>query len=193
MNWLPFAVAAWLLFGLELGVADLVAQRFGTVTLQPGFVLPLAVFVALGAPQVQAVWACLLLGLVMDLTRPVFTAASTELVVLGPHALGYLVAAQLVLALRSVVIRRNPLTMGVLTVLASIVASLVVVAAFTIRSLFGDAVVWSPGTELAGRLGSSFYTGAVAVLLGWALIRLSPAFGFNLGHRHIPSRAYERR
>ncbi len=193
MNWLPFLVAAWLLLGMDLGLADRIAQQVRSVVIQPSFVMPLAVFVAIGAPQVHAVWACLLLGLVLDLMQARFTSASSDLVVLGPNALGYLLAAQLMLSLRSVVIRRNPLTIGVLSLVASAVSGLVVVAAFTVRSLFDDAVVWDTWGELLGRMGSSLYTGAIGVPLGWILIRLSPAFGFNLGHRHMPTRSYERR
>lgn len=194
MNWLPLAIAAWVLFGLDLGVADLIQQRAGGAAMQPSFIMPLAVFVALGAPHTHAVWTCLFLGLLVDLTRPRYVGAThADLVVIGPHALGYLLAAQLVLTLRSVVIRRNPLTMGVLSALASLVCGLVVATAFTVRSLFGDPVEWDTWRELLGLAGSSLYTGLVAVPLGWILIRLSPAFGLNLGHRHIPSRAYERR
>ncbi len=193
MNWVPFAVAAWIAFGLELGLSGLIAKRFGTIVVEPSFVMPLAVFVALGAPHTHAIWACLLLGLLLDLTRPPSLEGGLgTLVVIGPGALGYLVAAQLVLSLRPMVIRRNPLTLGVLSALAALVASLVLVAVFTIRAAFDDPVVWSTWPQFAGRAASSLYTGLVGVFMGWVLIRLSPAFGFNLGHRHLPIRSYER-
>lgn len=194
MKWLPFAVAAWLALGLELGLAPQLAWQLRSVTAQPSFVLPLAVFVATGAAANHAVWACLVLGLLLDLVW-LWPASSSAggLTVLGPHALGYLLAGQFVLAMRSMMIRRNPLALATLSVVASLVAGVAIVAVFAIRDALGDIVVWSTWTELLGRLASSLYTGVVALAMGFVLLRLAPVFGFTLGTRGMPRRAYERR
>ncbi|MFM9995977.1 MAG: hypothetical protein ACKVU4_09260 [Phycisphaerales bacterium] len=194
MRWLPFAVGAWLALGLELGLAPQLAWHVRTVTIQPSFLLPLAVFVAMGAAANHAVWACLVLGLLLDLTwRWPASTLSDTLTVLGPHALGYLVAGQFVLAMRSMMIRRNPLALAALAVAASLISGVTIVAVFAIRDALGDIVVWSTWTELLGRMGASIYTGVVALVMGFVLLRLAPVFGFTLGPRGMPRRAYERR
>lgn len=193
MNWVAFAVTGWIALGLQLGLGSLLEQRFGAVAVGPGFVMPVAVFVAMGAAPSHAAWACLVLGLMLDLCQSRPTTAGGVLIVVGPEALGYLLAGQLVLSLRSMMIRRNPLTLAVLTVFASALASLVVVAALSVRAAMGDVVVWNAWRQLLGALGTAGYTGLAALPMAFVLVRLSPWFGFNLGHRALPRRAYERR
>lgn len=193
MNWVAFAVTAWIALGLQLGLGSLLEQRFGAVAVGPAFVMPLAVFIAMGAAPAHAAWACLVLGLILDLCQSRPTSAGGVLVVVGPEALGYILAGQFVLSMRSMMIRRNPLSLAVLTVFASILASLVVVAAFSVRAAMGDVVVWHPWRQLLGALGTAVYTGLAAIPMAFVLVRLSPWFGFNLGLRAVPRRAYERR
>ena len=193
MNWLPFVLVAWVLVGVHKGAADLFGLEFGAAEFRPDLVLPLAVFAAMVLPTPSAAWVCLGLGFVMDLLNERPATSGDGFVVVGPHALGYLLAGLLVLQVRSMMIRRNPLTLGALSAVAAVVSGVVIVAAFTIRHAVDPRLVWSTWGEVLGRFGSAAYTGLAGLVLAWPLIRLSPLLGLNLGQRSLPRRAYERR
>lgn len=178
MSWIVFLVITWLAFGLELGFRD--ALRLAPGDVAPSFVVPMLVYVALSAPPRQVLWAALFTGALIDVTWAVpRTDAAVDASVLGPHALGLLIAAQFVLAVRGMVIRRHPLTLVVLSVAAAAVMEVVVVALMTTHELYGDPIQFSPTGELVSRLLSALYTAATA--LGWAVVmRLAdPLFQFQ--------------
>jgi rod shape-determining protein MreD len=178
LNWVVFLVVGWVAFGLELGLRD--ALRLAPGDVAPSFVVPVMVYVALSAPSKQALWAAILLGALVDVTWIIpRTDAAATASVLGPYALGMLVAAQFVLAVRGLVIRRHPLTLTVLSMIASIIASVVVVAFLTVRSLYGDPIEFSPTSDLGSRLLSGLYTGATALGWAFALRLVDPFFGFH--------------
>lgn len=194
MNWLAFAFIAWVVTGLEAGVKDQIAYEAGGVVVAPSFALVLAAFVAMAAPPAAASWACLVLGLLVDLTSVRPLAAAPALTVVGPHALGFLLAGQFVLAARWVMIRRSPVSLGLLSLGAALIANIAVVALFTVRKVLGDPLVWNATQELLGGLGSAVYTGLLGAVLSLVLIPLTPAFSFHAGARgHIPRRSFERR
>lgn len=143
----------------------------------------LAAFVCLGAPRLTAMWACLVLGLVIDLCSPVVDPQLRAAHLVGPHALGYLFAANLILPLRTMVFRRNPLTLGVLAGLFSFATALVVVAIWSLRMWYPDAPVVFGGrsalTEL-GRAGlGAIYCGVLSIPVGWLLVRTAPLWRFR--------------
>lgn len=174
MNWLAFAIATWVLFGLELGLRDLL--QLGPQPIAPSFVFPLVVFVALMAPHRTTLWAALILGLLTDLTR-VVTTDGGNVTVVGPYALGYLLGAQFVLTVRGLVIRHNPLTMVPLAILAGAIAQVVVTALHTMRAIY-DPVQWAAVQELLWRLLAALYTGGTAFALSLVLFPLAGVFGF---------------
>jgi hypothetical protein len=177
VNWLAFAVAAWICLGLDAGLAPLLSPGMGRIA--PSFVVPLVVFVALHAPPRTVLWAALLLGLLTDLTNPLVRADTGEaLWVLGPNALGTMLAAQLVLAMRGMVLKRRLVTMIVLSILAAAVASVVVVAIFAVRGFYPDPVSMRPAAELGRRLGSAVYTAGSAAVLGLFLFGLQGLLQF---------------
>jgi hypothetical protein len=187
VRWTAFALFAWLLLGLEVGFKD--ALHLGSSGVAPSFVIPFAVFIALTAPPTAAVWACLILGLGLDLTTavPVREGAIGSPTLVGPYALGLALASQLVLAIRGMLIRQNPLTMGVISFLASCLLYLVVAAMLAVRVLlpYHDAVAMHSLSELLGRLGSAAYTGVLAVVMAFILFPLAPLLGVHVGHsRH---------
>lgn len=189
-----FLVAAWLCLGLETGLKDVFALRLGTLTIAPGFVFPLAAFVAMCASPQAAAWACLLLGVMVDLTSPRDGADGALLTVVGPNALAYFLAGQFVLTMRGLMIRRNPLTVVFLSVTGAMVAAIVVVAVFTLRKGIVGGVEWSATEQLLTRLGSAVYTGVTALVMSLLLIPLAPLFGFQLGHgRYAVKREFSRR
>jgi cell shape-determining protein MreD len=174
VNWIAFAAAAWLCFGLELGLKSALSLGpTGAGQVAPSFVVPLAVFIALSAPGLHTLWACLLLGLVMDLTW------IREQMVVGPWALGFLLAGFLTLNVRGLMIGRNPVTMTVMSIAFAAVAALVVVAITTIRSWLYSAPASAPGADLAVRLASALYTGAAGLLMFFLLAAAAGVFRFQ--------------
>lgn len=173
MNWLAFSIAAWVCFCLEEGLRNLL--RAGSAA--PSFVFALIVGVALAAPTGSVAMAALGLGVLTDLLERVETTGDLPGTILGPHALGFLLAGQLMIAMRPLMNRRNPLSFGVLGLLGSLVAHAVVVAMMTAHSIFGDSIVWEAKHQVLVRLGSSLYTGVLAMVLSLAIIPLSGFLG----------------
>lgn len=178
MNWLTFGLFAWVALGLELGLKG--GLRIGP-SIAPSFVMVYAVYLALLAPHRTALWTSFILGLLADLTTRIGLAGLDRTVTLvGPHTLGYLLAGQLVITMRAMMIRKNPFTMAVLAVLASAVAAVVIVAVYSLRSIIiGDPLAFQPTQELIQRLASALYTGLLALILSLVLIPMAPAFGLT--------------
>lgn len=178
MSWIVFLVMTWLAFGLELGLRD--ALRLAPGGVAPSFVVPLMVYIALSAPPRQALWGALLAGCLLDLTAMVpRTDAAAMLTVLGPGAIGMLISTQFVLSVRGMVIRRHPLTLTVLSVVAAAVIQVMIVAFFTLRTMYGDPIEFQPTTELVSRLASALYTAATALAWAFVLRFLDPLFRFQ--------------
>lgn len=176
MNWLTFALAAWVCFGFETGLRTTLEIPGG---LSPSFVFVLLVYVATFAAPTTTLWASVALGVVMDLTSRVPLAnGGGEVVLLGPHVLGFALATQFVLTLRGVMNKRNIFSIAALAVFGSIAAHAVVVAFQALHRTYGDPILAGTKEELFARLGSSFYTGAAALVLSLVLLPLHNAFGF---------------
>jgi hypothetical protein len=189
MNWTVAAVFAYVLLGLELAVSP--ALAFGSIA--PSFVIPLVAFVALHAPAVPALWFALIMGALLDLTGPLPTTDGRPAVVtLGPMALGYLAAAYVALTSRGLLVRRNPLTLIVLSIVVALVAHLVATTLLTFRSFYDPVLMWSPAEQLGRRVMSALYTGATGAVMTVILTPLTHLFGFQDQHttRRIQRRTY---
>jgi hypothetical protein len=180
MNVLLVAVLGWLAIGLEMGLKGTLSMQFGAASAAPSFVIPLAVFIALCAPAMQAVWACLILGAFLDLTAPQ-AIAGENITVLGPYAVGMAIACQFVLSIRGLVIRRHPLAVVMLSMIAAAIMHIVVVAFFTLRDICGDPVVWHTTQELLGRFISAGLTSITAFFIALALGPMAPLLGLPAG------------
>lgn len=168
-------IFAWALLGLELGLRG--TLRLWSSEVSPGLVLVLMVFIAMCAAPSTAAWWALGLGTLVDLTTPMALKTSGPPgVIVGPHAIAFLLGAHLVLALRGVMIRRNPLTLGFLSLSASVVTNVAVVAVLWVRTLF-DPVIFEARGELVSRLGASLYTGLAGVALAFVLLPLAEFVG----------------
>ncbi|MCC6425266.1 MAG: hypothetical protein IT435_00465 [Phycisphaerales bacterium] len=188
MNWIVFALSGWVLLGLELGLKD--SLRIGDAPVAPSFVMPLAVVIALAAPSTTALWAAIVLGMTLDLTNTLeVMGGGLPRYVLGPYALGYALAAQLVLTMRGLMIRKNILTVGFLSLFCSLVSNIVVTAIFAIRSRYDVEIQFDATQQLIWRLGSSLYTGLVGLALGTVLLPLLGTMGLSIG----PARRFARR
>ena len=183
MNWAAFALLAWIVLGLEVGLKS--ALALGGTAIAPSFVVPVATFVALCAQPKQAFWACLILGLGLDLTSVADLDGGGAATIVGPYALGLVLGGQLVLTLRGIMMRQNPLTLIFLAVLASIVMHLIVVSIMTTRTLLGDPIVWNTTDQIFHRLLASLYTGVSTALMSLILFPAAPALGFAQGRHRI--------
>ncbi len=185
MNWAVFAILSWFAIGLDVGLAPAISPESSDI--RPSFFVPLLVFVAMRAPHRTALWAGLVGGLMLDLIHPLARTGASPVIITGPNAVGMMLAAQLVVALRSMVMHRNPLTTAVLAFITVVVAGVAAIAMLTIRTLFGDGIVFSPTHELLTLLGSALYTGVVALVFAIPLSWFAPVFSFG-GHHANPGR-----
>jgi len=186
MNWFVFAIVAWIAFGLELAFLPILDAGSGGV--HPSMIIPLMSFVVLYAPHKQALWAAIVLGIMMDLLSPLPMASGGSAILVGPHALGYLLSAHFILAIRGALIRRNPLTLVIISIAASLIAQIVLIALLSLRNtgIAGvSPLVWDGSEELFARSFSSVYTGLSALILSVGFFALAPAFGF---HSSVPTR-----
>lgn len=176
MNWLFMAALAWLFLGLEQGLRDGLA--LGTIGIAPSFVFVLVAFVCMTAVRPAALWCCVGIGLAMDLLfrLPLRDGLGTA-TILGPHVMAYALACQLILALRGMMMRRNPLTLGFLSLVGSLVAYLVLDAFFAVRHAAGAPIAWETRRQLVSAAGSALYTGVIAVPLALLLFPLTAALG----------------
>jgi hypothetical protein len=179
MNRLAFAVLAWLLLGLDMGLKS--ALELGSTGIAPRFLVPLGIFIAMAAPPARALWSCVALGVLMDLGTSI-PARAGGAVLIGPWGLGMALAAQLVLAIRAMMMRRNPMTLALLSFAGMAVAQIAVVAMLTGRNLVYGDLAWNAGAELGRRLGSAAYTGVLAMAMAAVLIPMAPLLGLQLGH-----------
>lgn len=188
MNRLGLTLLVWIALGLELSLRP--ALALGTTAISPSFVLCVLTLVAMFAPPNAVRWTALLTGLALDLlsTLPIINAASDTRII-GPTALAFLVAAQLVLSVRSIMMRRNPLTLGALSLLAGLAVAIALVFIFTLRAWMFDPLAWSVPRELLTRGGSAVYTGVLGALLAFALLPLAPMLGLKIESNVIAGRA----
>lgn len=171
-----FSLVAWVAVGLETGLKP--ALQLGPTPIAPSFIVPVAVLIAMFAPSAVALWSCLLLGVLADLTWSIPRTDTGLATLVGPYALGYLLGGQLVLALRGVMVKRNPLTLGFLSGAAAIVVNVVVVAIITLHPfLYDEPIHWNPTSQLLARLSAALYTGVLGILLAPGLLAIAPFMG----------------
>lgn len=170
MRWIVFVIA--LAVALSLDSSFLQVLAIGPVF--PGICGALVVFVALFAPRLTALWAALITGLMLDLGSPSISGEGLAFHVIGPHALGFVLGAYLVVLLRSVVVRRNPFTVGMLVLPCLLAMSAVSMAIWSVRGFYSDAPVpWGDGSiggELGRSIGWAVYSALLAIPVGWLLL-----------------------
>lgn len=174
-----FALALWIAIGLDQGIAPIF--RVGQSGVEPSFVLPLLVFVGLFATARSASAAALVAGLCIDLLSPITLPDGSIGVLPGPHALGMLLAMQLVLGARGLVFLNSPVTLVVLTPLAGAVAQIVTTSVFAVRELY-DPIGFAAASELGRRILSALLSGGSAVLVWLLLMPVVRWFKFDAPH-----------
>ena len=169
MNWLIFAAMAVVAAALDGGFTAALALGPARPALLPVIVA----FVALHGPRRTALWAAFAAGILADLLQPSLGESGAPFHVIGPNALGYAFGTTAVLLLRSMVFRRNPLTLGFLTAVLSIGVTLVTAAVFSARRVGSDEVPPWGGMPvqpwILRQFLSDLASGAWAIPLAWPL------------------------
>ncbi len=189
MRWGIFAIFTLLVLSIDAGLSDLLRIE-SLWEIRPNFCAVLAVFVALSAPRVTALWGCFVIGLLVDLSIEHITAGNRGVYLVGPYALGLLAGGWLVLRGRTMVFRRRAMTIGVMTLISLLVAQAIIMMLLVLRSRSwypGGPIHWpdnAVGIELLRRILIAVYSGIAAVPCGWLLVRTVPLWGFQSGvHR----------
>ncbi len=187
MRWLVFAIFGVVGLVLDISLLDALAPDEARL-IRPSVCAALAVFLALSAPKRTALWGCFILGLLLDLSSPLMLGGDRILHLVGPYALGYVAGAALVLRGRTLVFRRRPLTIGVMTFVALLAVHAVVIVLHGVRSWYpGGPVCWTDTTlwaEILQRFLIALYSGLFAIPVGWLLVWSMPLWGFpTTGHR----------
>lgn len=175
MNWLTFTVLAYV--GLALQI--LLAPQWSIGENEPMLLLVLLVFVALQAPGLHAAWAAVLLGVMTDVYR-----ADYQTGLIGPWALGMLVASYALVQMRNLLFKDSMFTISIMTLVAGIFALLVATTLHAVRdnaAFLGSEPVaqFSAARQLYEGFGMLLYTSVIAIPAGYLLLRMQPLFGFS--------------
>lgn len=184
MRWMILAIFMYVCLAIEQGLS-VVLEQPGRYSFAPSLLLVLAVYVGMFAPTMMVCWTWLAVGLLYDVTHPIMLpGAMSDAAIIGPGALAYLLGAFAMLQLRGVVYRGSPLSIAIFSFVTGIFVHLALVLIFAMRSVSflifpGETIVgWSWSAELVGRFFSLLTTFAVAVPVGWLLLRMgSGVFG----------------
>lgn len=178
MKWIIFVPV--LLVALVLDVSFMGALEIGGVS--PRLVVVVTAFVAMHAESGSVTWAALLAGVLMDLSDPSMTGPRAPLYLIGSHTLGFFFGAQAVLSVRGIVVRRNPISVGAMSLVLGIAAGLFWTAWWTMRSWYPNSQPpWGDGSalmQLGRQLLQALTSGVVGVPIGWILLKSAPAWGF---------------
>jgi len=177
VNWVVFIVFAYAALGMEWGLRD--ALQLGNLPVAPSFVMILLVFISLWATPMVSIVAGLILGAMLDMLNQLPARDGTDVVVLGPHALGCMLAAYTVVTMRALMFRRGVLSLAFLSVVAMAIAQIIVVSLLYVRSRYDVISIMGSGQELSSRLASAVATGVVAFPVGAALGLFKGLFGFD--------------
>ena len=189
MRWVVFLIFA--VFGIvfDAGFGD-VFRIEGLWNIRPSLTAVLVVFVALSAPRTMALWACFVLGLLIDLSSQHSADGNRIVYLVGPHTLGFFAAGWMVVRGRTMVFRRRPLTIGVMTLGCVLMAQAIVLVVLVVRSAGwypGGVIYWTDttlGVEVLRRILIAVYSGLFAIPAGWLLVRTIPLWGFqSVSHR----------
>lgn len=179
MRWPVFAIFAFVFVVAQLSFRNVLRlEKLGGIS--PDLVACLAVFISLFASRNSALWACWILGLVMDLAPQAY---ESPLPIVGPNALGYVAGSALVLHLRTMVFRRRAVTIAFLTLLFLILAGIVGVVFLILASITGHQGVLphGPVRELGSRTATAVYSAIVALLVGAVLSQTVGFWSFQQG------------
>ncbi len=148
----------------------------------PQLIVIVIAFVAMQADARIVRWYALIAGLLLDLSEPSLSGPFAPLYLIGPSTLGTLFAAEVVLLLRGILIRRNPLAVGFASFMLGLASGLFSTAWWAIRSWYPDSPPpWGEGSALQefAREGlTAIATGILGIPLGWLLLKFTDMWSF---------------
>ena len=182
MRWLVFLIAALLATALDLGLSGAMTLRtMGFLT--PSFAAILVAYIALLGRADHVLWGAWVVGMLADLS-PGSAEGPQQVFIIGPHALGYVLAAWILLTVRSMVFRQRIMTLCVCTVICGSCAGIATVVVGLVRywlPFTGGAVVPFGLGDLGHEIGDAIYSGLLAIPVGWLLFQTMPLWRFDYG------------
>lgn len=163
MKWLPYFILAYVMTGLQIGLAGHL-QFHGAA---PNLILIAAVFIAVNAPRQPALLGCFGLGLIQDMVT---------LQPPGTYALGYALLALFVASAKEIGYRDHPVTHVVVTFLGGLLSGAVLLVGGWIRH---------EGTTVGQVMLTALYSAVLAPLVLWLLQRLRGVFSFTQPRRRL--------
>ncbi|QDU33221.1 hypothetical protein KS4_12660 [Poriferisphaera corsica] len=179
MNWVVFAIFAYIFLALQKGFGSLISlpEAFGGMA--PSLLLIFGVYICLSARAYLALWAMLALGILTDL----ITTTNPSATIIGPASLGYLLAGFTIIQMRGLVFKESVFTLAILTFSAGVFAGLTTICFFKMRSfswLTNDPIEgWDSATQMYRYFMMVLYTTVLSFPIGALLYRLSPLFRFH--------------
>lgn len=178
MNWIIFALLLWVSMGLDLGLRGLL--QLGDSAIAPRFGVVLLVFICLWARPGALMLGAVFVGLGMDIFTDVYiTGQEGAITVLGPYALGCMLAGYTIFTVRSVMQRKSAFTLAALTLLATLLVEVVRITLLTVRSFYDDLALDGAVAALGTGAGTAVYTGLLALLLAPLLNALRKPMRFQ--------------
>ncbi|MFT3685648.1 MAG: hypothetical protein QM783_12100 [Phycisphaerales bacterium] len=178
MNRLALLIALLLCIGLELALRQTLGlSDAGGGIGGPSVVFALVACVASFGPSVSSLWVAFMGGLLVDLTWSVAQQGQSigQVTFVGPHALGFLLGAWVILRVRYAFGRRVPVAVAVMAVLGAVVAQMTALIILLVRDAIDPAVAL-PAQGFV-RLAGAFYTALPALLIALCLRWLLPMLG----------------
>jgi len=182
MNRLAVLIGLWLALGIELalrqtlGLSDSAGGAGG-----PSVVFAFVACIAAFGPATGVLWVAFCGGLLVDLTWSVAlwnqgsVSGVGQVTFLGPHALGYVVGAWVILNVRRAFVRRIPLAVAVLAVVGAVLMQFSTLCILLLRDAIDPAVSLPPQGFV--RIIGALYTGVPALLIAASLRFLLPLLG----------------
>lgn len=180
MSWVFFVLVTYLLLALQYGLSSLL--MVGDHVL-PNLLLILGVFISVYAPQSTTLWAMLVLGVLCDLMYPIQAAGPVgDWVLVGPHAVGFMLGGWAALQLRGIFRRSIPGIVATVLIVCFFV-ELAVVAALTVRGMPWPTAQpiegWSAADELVRQFWCMLYTTVMSIPLVYVLGGMLRLFHFD--------------
>lgn len=172
MHWVSFFILLYLAAVVQSTVAPAAAIHHA----RPDFMVILAVFYALMAPGQDAVLACWIVGLMMDLMSLGYEGRAN----VGLHAASLGAAGWLIVRVRSLTLRESVGTQLFFTFSATAAVSMLAGA-----YMMYAARAWNLWAQVVGQsLFTAAYTAMLAPYLHWMLRRLRGPLGMPSGSGH---------
>jgi rod shape-determining protein MreD len=168
MRWVSFFILAYVVLGLQSGLATAMEWKSAT----PNFVLIAVVFIAINAPRDAALLAAFILGLLYDMT--------TSQGILGLMALSYALSAAMILPIAKGLHRRHPAAHFALTLSVGIVVAIIVALHEWIRPTTGAI-----RPSVLPLFYSAIYSAILAPIFIWVLQKFAGVFRFQTARHRI--------